>query len=265
MAEETDGVGETLDEALRVALTVASQFGERIARLREQAARDREARAAQEYRELQSRYEAERGAARASLAAVDRPQWWDRATIADIAGAYETAIAWRDYDDVATNAVATIHREVQDRHGVDVNWLGASPREVAEALLRAERDGGVAREERRRAGADLTATETLLTAAEGRDLEASAADRRGGDPEQALGELEIRQASAYPYDSAERREEFARNLAGKATESDIRARLLADRANAAPATEALSVPTSRAARSSLRGPGSQRDRGSLSR
>ena len=36
MADETDGVGETFDDSLRIALTVASQFGERISRLREQ-------------------------------------------------------------------------------------------------------------------------------------------------------------------------------------------------------------------------------------
>ncbi|WP_268234424.1 hypothetical protein [Mycetocola zhadangensis] len=36
MAEETDGVGESFDDSLRIAITVASQFGERISRLREQ-------------------------------------------------------------------------------------------------------------------------------------------------------------------------------------------------------------------------------------
>jgi len=51
MAEETDGVGETFDDSLRIALTIASQFGERIARLREQLARQREASASQEARE----------------------------------------------------------------------------------------------------------------------------------------------------------------------------------------------------------------------
>ena len=39
MADEADGVGETFDDSLRIALTVASQFGERISRLREQLAR----------------------------------------------------------------------------------------------------------------------------------------------------------------------------------------------------------------------------------
>ena len=73
MGEGTDGVGETFDDSLRIALTIASQFRERIARLREQLTRKREASATQEARELESRFEAERGAARASLAPVEHP------------------------------------------------------------------------------------------------------------------------------------------------------------------------------------------------
>ena len=34
MVEDTDGVSEAFDDQLRIALTIASQFGERIARLR---------------------------------------------------------------------------------------------------------------------------------------------------------------------------------------------------------------------------------------
>ena len=77
MAEETDGVGEMFDDSLRVALTRASRFGERISRLREQMSRMREASAQQEYRELDARFEAERGAARASLAPVQQAEWWN--------------------------------------------------------------------------------------------------------------------------------------------------------------------------------------------
>jgi hypothetical protein len=263
MAEETDGVGETFDEALRVALTVASQFGERIARLREQAVRDREARAGRESRELQNRFEAERGAARASLAVVDRPQWWDRATIAEISGAHETAIAWRDYDDVANKAVATIQREVQDRYGVDVGRAGADPRRVADALRQEQMDRAGDDEERRSGGGDLAAAEALLTAAERRDFEATGADQGADDA--SKGPPGDADKSRHGYDTAERREEFARSLVGKATEADIRARLLADRANAAPATAALSVATDGTTRSSRRSSGNERDRGGLSR
>ncbi|MDM4761786.1 hypothetical protein QT381_02050 [Galbitalea sp. SE-J8] len=62
---DTTGVNETLDDALRVALTIASQFAERISRLREQFAHQWEAATLQEYLELEARFEAERGATRA--------------------------------------------------------------------------------------------------------------------------------------------------------------------------------------------------------
>ena len=75
MAEDTDGVGEMFDDSLRIALTIASQFGERISRLREQMSRMREASAQQEYRELEARFEAERSAARASLSPVQQAEW----------------------------------------------------------------------------------------------------------------------------------------------------------------------------------------------
>ena len=39
MVEDTDGVAESFDSALRIALTVAGQMGEKLARLREEHAR----------------------------------------------------------------------------------------------------------------------------------------------------------------------------------------------------------------------------------
>ena len=94
MVDETDQVAETFDDALRVALTVASQFGERISRLREQMNRQREADARQQARELQVRFDAERGAGRAYLAVAGQPDWWTRATPHAIGALYETATAW---------------------------------------------------------------------------------------------------------------------------------------------------------------------------
>ncbi len=132
MAEGTDGVGETFDDSLRIARTIASQFGERFARLREQLARQREASATQEARELEARFEAERGAARASLAPVAQPEWWDRASPEDIAGGHETATAWRDFDDVARDASGIIKHEVQERYGIDID----SPERILLPLLR---------------------------------------------------------------------------------------------------------------------------------
>lgn len=277
MAEETDGVGEAFDDSLRIALTVASQFGERVSRLREQLARQREADARQEARELQARFDAERGAARAQLTVVNQPEWWNRASVEDIAGVHETATAWRDHDDTAAAAHDTIRREVRDRYGVDVDRPGADPAAVAEALRAAERDRAQTREERRRAGEDLTASQLLLATAEGRDRDADedlaraweaddpdAAAQADTDAADAAQEAHHARAdSSVAYDSAERRETFARSLEGTASEQEIRGRVLADTGNAKPPREAVTTRTGRSPRprKSRAGVTQQRDRG----
>lgn len=279
MADETDGVGETFDDSLRIALTVASQFGERISRLREQLNRQREADAQQETRELRARFDAERGAARAQLAVVNQPEWWTHASVEDIAGAHETAIVWRDHDDTAAAAHDSIRREVSDRSGIDIDQLSANPADVAAALREAERDRAEAREERRRAGEDLTASQLLLTAAEARDHDADSPTARqwaagdlntvnqshgaGAEPDARNG----RGASAVAYDSAERRESFARSLEGTATEKEVRGRVLADISNAKHPREAVTAPRDRSSKPRKAGAalGQQRDRGGLAR
>lgn len=280
MADETDGVGETFDDSLRIALTVASQFGERISRLREQLSRQREAEARQEARELQARFDAERGAARAQLAVVNQPEWWTRASVQDIAGMHETATAWRDHDNTAAAAHDTIRREVRDRYGVDVDRPDADPAAVAQALREAERDRAEAREERRRSGEDLTASQILLATAERRDREAddargraweaddpdvaAQADREAVDAHEARG---ARDDSTLAYDSAERRDAFARSLEGTASEQEIRGRVLADTGNGKHPREAVTTPTGRSPRprKARAGVTQERDRGGLSR
>lgn len=208
MAEETDGVGEAFDDSLRIALTVASQFGERVSRLREQLARQREADARQEARELQARFDAERGAARAQLAVVNQPEWWNRASVEDIAGVHETATAWRGHDDTAAAAHDTIRREVRKRYGVDVDRPGADPAVVAEALRTTERDRAQAREERRRAGEDLTASQFLLAAAEGRDRNADEDRARAWEADDPDGAAQAdRDAADAAQEAREARED----------------------------------------------------------
>ena len=285
MAEETDGVGETFDDSLRIALTIASQFGERIARLREQLTRQREASANQEARELQARFEAERGAARASLAPIEQAEWWNQATPEDIAGVHETATAWRDVDDVARDAGDTIKNEVRERYGIDVDAPGADLAAVAAALRDAERDRADAATERKRAGEDLTASQLLFANAErherearemadlgwniddldglaGTDLSAGDEDRKqaveAADEGRGSGELQ--------YDSSERRERFAASLEGKADQKTINARILADGENAKHPREAVTSQSGKAAKPRRSGKSNvqQRDRGGLS-
>lgn len=269
MVDDTDGVGETFDNSLRIALTVASQFGERFARLREEWSRQREAAATQEARELQSRLDAERAAVRGQLAVVDQPSWWDRADVRDIADAREVAVAWSDHDDVAARANETIRREVQDRYGIDVDAAGANPAAVADALRRAEADRAQAREEQRRSGEELTASQILLSSAEARDRDADAAAERpqdSGHPtaaaESASHEREAavdRSQAAASYDSAERRAEFARSLEGTASAEEVRGRVLADTGNARSPREAVGGPA-HAGQQARKSPSSDQER-----
>ena len=127
MAEESDGIGEAFDGQMRVALTVATQMAERFARLREELARNAQARTEQQTKELQVRFDAERNAARASLAPVQHQEWWNIAEIDDIATAYETADAWRTVDPDIARTSDRMREELRGRYGIDVNNLDADP------------------------------------------------------------------------------------------------------------------------------------------
>ncbi|GHD52961.1 hypothetical protein D9V29_14715 [Mycetocola manganoxydans] len=289
MADETDGVGETFDDSLRIALTVASQFGERISRLREQMSHTREAAAQQEYRELENRFEAERGAARASLEPVRHAEWWDTAKIDDIALAHETATVWRDHDDIAREAGDTIRREVQDRYGIDVDAPGGDPAQVAAALREAEQARANARAERERSAEELTASQILFANAERREREAqeqSEKDWNSGDVDGAdiadLNEFADREAdwkqageavnergaSAQEYDSSERRQKFASSLEEKGIAKEtVAARVLADGENAKHPREAVRTQAGKSAkiRNKSTGAAQERTRGGLAR
>jgi len=264
MVDQTDQVAETFDDALRIALTVASQFGEHISRLREQLNRQREADARQQARELQARFDAERGAVRAHLTVAAQPDWWTHATPHDIGALYETATAWRDHDAVAMDAAETIRREVADRYGIDIDRPGADPWAVATAIRDAGRDRARAVEERRRAREDLTASQILLTNADARDRDTDVADTHGADA--AYASSADREGSALAYDSAERRKAFARSLEGTASEQEVHGRILADTGNAKDPREALTTPTGRSSKPRATGAvvTQQRDRGGLS-
>jgi hypothetical protein len=60
MNPDNDGVADVLDGQLRIALTVAVQMGERVARLREELARTRRAQTQEANRELQTRFNVQR-------------------------------------------------------------------------------------------------------------------------------------------------------------------------------------------------------------
>ncbi|WP_026552496.1 hypothetical protein [Arthrobacter sp. H20] len=237
---ESDGVEEAIGGLSRTGVAVAGRLGEQFARMREQSLRQQQAVEEQRAKELQARYEAQRGAARAQLAptalaptADDR--WWDQARPQDIERVHETATAWKQFDPTAQEAAERIRREVSQRYGVDVDNPGASDKAVSEALAQAERD----QVERDRAEADR---------------QRSAGDRDGVEAGIVMGvagredrnraaEVEWENAAAKEaeplYDSEERRQAFASSLEGNADAETISARILADRDQATPPTEAI--------------------------
>lgn len=156
--------------------------------------------------------------------------------------------------------------------GIDVERPGADHAAVAQALREAERDRARAAEERRRSDEELTVSQLLLSAAEARDLDADEASTRAwesNDLDEAAREARgvVRDESAVAYDSAQRREAFARSLEGSANEQEVRGRVLADAGNAKHPREAVGAPARRSSkpRKGRSGSGQQRDRGGLAR
>ncbi|MDO4039323.1 hypothetical protein [Clavibacter michiganensis] len=184
MTDQGDGVDEELSSAARVAITVATQMADRLARAREEAARTAQSRSEQEARQLQARFIAERDAAAARLAVVERPEFWDRTTPTQQADMHEVAQQWKDYDPRAQAASETIGREFQERYNINVNDPQANPDAVREVLvLREQRDAeaAAAAASAEKSGRSEAAVEVALAGAaldEAARLDARAAEER---------------------------------------------------------------------------------------
>jgi hypothetical protein len=282
MAEESDGIGEAFDGQIRIALTAAAQMAERFARLREDLARNAQARTEQQNRELQVRFDAERNAARASLAPVQQPEWWNHADVNDIATAYETAEAWRPVDDDIARTSDRMREELRSRYGVDVNNLGADPAAVREAITRAEQDRTTAGTARGDSMRDYAEANSLLTTADQLDREAEEKDRQrerdeqtNDAPAEGLSRDELtseadryRDDAATTYDSAERRGEFAASMEKSGVDPELqKARLVADRDNGTHPSAAVATKPGQQtkARNRSQAPGLERERGGLTR
>lgn len=121
MADESDGVIEEAGGQMRVALMAATQVAEKFSRLREELTRRAQAQTEQQTRELRVRFDAERNAARATVAPTARPEWWNTASVQDVAEMYQTARAWAPVDGGLAQAAQHMRDEVRDRYGVDVD------------------------------------------------------------------------------------------------------------------------------------------------
>ena len=206
MAEpESDGIAEVFDEGMRLAITAAGRLAEHRIRERERQLREAQANSEQSARQLEARMDAERTAAIAQLDATRNPEWWDTASVDDVATAWEAAQEWRDRDADAEAAAERMRPEIIERYGLDPERVGVQ--------------------------ADDTATAADAAGERAQELEAAAivgaADR--GERAEALG-----------YDSAERRARTSRVLSEAGVDEDVvESHRLADTSQALPASEAV--------------------------
>jgi hypothetical protein len=293
MTDESDGIGEAFDGQIRIALAVAMQMAQRFSRLREELARSAQARTEQQTHELQVRFDAERNAARASLAPVQQSEWWNTASVADIATAYETAEGWRPVDPEMAGTADRMREELRSRYGIDVENLGADPAAVRDAMTRTEAGTLLAASEQLDRSADH---ETARAREERESRERSSefvGEQNEADPTNPWVQLDDGRAANVKveeererrgldnradaartandgtklYDSAERRDSFASDMEKAGVGAELqKTRLTADLDNG---THPSAAVTQKAARQQKRRgagqkPGMQRERGGLS-
>ncbi|GAB2471212.1 hypothetical protein [Xylanimonas ulmi] len=216
---ESDGMNEALEGQLRIAITVAGQIGEYIARARESALRRAQAAGEHNAQELATRLHAERAAARAELTAIAQDGWWEHAATEQVVHAWQVARAWADEDPSTRMAAERVRAEIWSRYGIDVDSTGANPADVRAALEQAEADRQNAEAERGRAAAEETEAALLMRQA---DAEERRAHEAGPDFEQALAAASGTRNDAHlVYDSAERRQRLARDLEAKGVAPDV--------------------------------------------
>lgn len=238
---ESDGIEDVFEHHLQVAVQGAARMGEMIAYQRAGQARQAEAASVQEARELQGRRAAEWQAARADLAATTRAEWWERATVEDIAHTYQTATAWAPVEAEAGRYRDSMRGQLRTRYGVDVE--GAVDEAAVARRIKDELDRQ-AEIERNRANQEVAEAAALMEHAERVDRAAEERDDRA----QQLQAEQLRDDAGLVYDSAERREALAAELTRRGVdEKGVEARVTADVGNARPAAEAVQAKGSRRA------------------
>lgn len=238
---ESDGIEDVFEHHLQVAVQGAARMGEMIAYQRAGQARQAEASSVQEARELQARRAAEWQAARADLAATTRAEWWDRATVEDIAHTYQTATAWAPVEPEAGRYRDSMRDQIRTRYGVDVD--GAVDEAAVARRIKDELDRQ-AEIERTHANAEVAEAAVLMEHAERVDRASEERDDRA----QHLEADQLRDDAGMVYDSAERRDALAAELTRKGVDGDaVEARVTADVGNAKPAAEAARPKATRRA------------------
>jgi hypothetical protein len=172
---------DVLDGGLRQSLMIASRIAETLARRRQESQRQQEHQDAQTAHEAQARLAAERSAARAALAPVEKDQWWDKAQPNDIATAHAVAEGWKEHDPTALAASEKIRQEVFTRYGIDTHDVGTDAAYLESGIQtittgKARQDAlERSQEEARTAAAEHEKAMGLLAAARAEELRAQAA------------------------------------------------------------------------------------------
>lgn len=177
---ESDGMDELLDGGMRQSLMIASRIAETLARRRQESQRQQEHQDAQAAHEAQARLTADRSAAHAALAPVNKDQWWDKAQPHDIATVHAVAEGWKDHDPTALAASEKIRQEVFTRYGIDTRAAGKDSgyleSDIQHAATDKARQDALERsqEETRTAAAEHEKAMGLLAAARAEELRAQA-------------------------------------------------------------------------------------------
>ncbi|ABK05581.1 hypothetical protein Arth_4411 (plasmid) [Arthrobacter sp. FB24] len=178
---DSDGMDDLVDGGLRQSLIIGSRIAETLARRRQESQRQKEHAATQAAYKANARLTAERSAARAALAPVNKDEWWDKAQPRDIATAYTTAEAWKNHDPAALSAAEKIRHEVLNRYGIDTRDAATNSSSLEAGIQNAATDSTRqdalvrSREEARAAAAEHEKAMSLLAAASIEDLRAQAA------------------------------------------------------------------------------------------
>jgi hypothetical protein len=172
---------DVLDGGLRQSLMIASRIAETLARRRQESQRQQEHQDSQVAHEAQARLAAERSAAHAALAPVEKDQWWDKAQPNDIATAHAVAEGWKEHDPTALAASEKIRQEVFTRYGIDTHDVGTDAAYLESGIQtittgKARQDAlERSQEEARTAAAEHEKAMGLLAAARAEELRAQAA------------------------------------------------------------------------------------------
>lgn len=188
---DTDGIEASLEGVARVAITAGARLGEQLSQAIAQRARELEARAVTEARDLRDRFEAERAAAIVEVKQVHSAEFWNQNDPHRIGQTFATARAWSDFEPEARNAEDRMKTELRERYGIDTDALEGDPTMVQEwvAQLEAERLDRLAQEERHKEQIERRDASQLLVEADRLDRVADEIEARAyeSDPEDREG------------------------------------------------------------------------------